>query len=335
MSDNVYDFDVFLDCGAPSLYNSLSRKLGHSGIMGARLKDRKHDDFSYTETDEYKEYLKNYIRFLLEKEPELLAYSNLDVINNTKLTLRNQKRMEAKGLEPIPVYHLGSSEDAIEGYMAEHDYLAIGGLVPNRTKDLIPALDRLFKKWFLDKDGFPKIKLHGFACTAPVLITRYPWYSVDSATCRKLAMYGKIYTLEHGGKWKEPITAFVSSRDVQLKDRYTPLYVKQLEKQIEAAGYSTEEMQEDCMVRMVFNYLYFLNLIQEEVPRWPWSQYTRESRKGANEFLHFYVAGSLSKKEERYFWKEVARRDIPAALKKRMLSFFYLAQVKYVLSLAE
>ena len=47
-----------------------------------------------------------------------------------------------------------------------NEYIALGGLVPNPTKVLIPILDQLFKKYILDEKGFPRVKVHGFACTS-------------------------------------------------------------------------------------------------------------------------------------------------------------------------
>ena len=62
------DVKIFLDSGAPSLYNTLMRQDKGAGHMGSYLGDRKHDDFSYIETIEYKEYMDNYISFIQEHD---------------------------------------------------------------------------------------------------------------------------------------------------------------------------------------------------------------------------------------------------------------------------
>ena len=165
---NVHDFKVFIDCGAPSLYNKLSRdkELNSRGTMGTVMSQRKFDDYSYTETKEYDAYRQAYIEFMLKHKHEVDVYSNLDVINNPELTWKNQQILEEAGLAPIPVFHLGCDTKWLAKYLKKYEYIAIGGLVPNPTSVLIPWLDVLFKEHLCDSDGYPKAKYHGFACTS-------------------------------------------------------------------------------------------------------------------------------------------------------------------------
>jgi hypothetical protein len=330
---SIFDYSVFTDCGAPSLYNKLSKKEKDvRGVMGSTFKDRKYDDYSYTETDDYNEFREGYIKFLLENRDKVNAYSNLDVINNPKLTLRNQKILEEAGLDPIPVWHLGSDEKYLKWYIKKYPYIAIGGLVPNPTTKLYGWLDKLFKEHILDSDGFPKVKTHGFACTAVPLMTRFPWFSVDSATCRKLGMYGWIVLPEHGsGDLK---TVRISSRDISLKDRFrkTPSMLREIENRVERYGMTLKGLSDNLMDRVIWNYLIYSETIEERVPDWPWNYYTREIKgEVINERLHYYFAGSLSKKEERKLWQSVADKNI--MVKGRLQSFFYKASLEYIISL--
>ena len=61
-----YNYSIFCDCGAPSLYNKLSRhdKIKAKGSTGATFKNRKFDDYSYTQTDAYSKYRDDYITWL-------------------------------------------------------------------------------------------------------------------------------------------------------------------------------------------------------------------------------------------------------------------------------
>jgi len=332
---NPFDFKIFSDCGAPSLYNKLSRKTDHKGIMGTKFTERKYDDFSYTESEEYAQYRADYIQFLLENKDKIDYYSNLDVINNPQLTHHNQKIIEAAGLTPIPVFHLGSPEKWLDKYVNEYEYIALGGLVPNPTKVLIPWLDKLFREHILDKDGFPKVKVHGFACTALPLMTRYPWYSVDSATCRKLAMYGWIALPDYSNTPKL-FTMQVSSRDIKLSHRLggstNSEKTRELERRAQKQGTSIIELSDSIIKRVIWNYLAFSEKIQRNVPDWPWSMTTGKSKKGADEYLTFYFAGSLSKKEEDIFWKGVSKEDV-SKLKGRLQSFFYRGNLEHVIYL--
>lgn len=315
-------YSIFIDCGAPSLYNKLSRntKESHSHTMGTSFKERKYDDYSYTETTKYKQYRQDYIDFLLQHKKKLKVYSNLDVINNPRLTFKNQKIMEEAGLSPIPVFHLGNDIKWLKKYIDRYEYIALGGLVPNPTSILIPMLDHLFKDHILDKKGFPKVKVHGFACTSLPLIWRYPWYSVDSATSRKVANYGGILLPEHStGKFK---VLSISSRDVPITHRITKGVLLEIEHRAEKYETTLEVLSTNVTERVVWNHLVFLESIKK-LPQYPWSIQTRKAKKSATEALNFYLAGSLSKKEIAYFWERLAELKIDEATKFRLNSFFY------------
>jgi hypothetical protein len=326
---------LFVDCGAPSLYNKLSRRNKVSGaIMGARFKDRKHDDFSYTQTPDYAQYRAEYIAFLKQYQKDITVYTNLDVINNAKLTRRNQGILERAGLSPIPVFHLGSDETALEEYLKnpDCDYIALGGLIPNRPAELYGLLDRLFQKYFLNKDGHPKIKVHGLACTSASLMVRYPWYSVDSTSSLKMGIYGKILVPKEGFPQDRIGYDFiVSSRDIPLAKRHNkPRAVAMVEAAVNRAGFTLESLSNSRFERILWNHLQYVEFIYRRIPLWPWSIKTRQSKKGAHEQFSLYFAGSLSKKEEADFWKEfpirqkMLNRDYPI---KRLNTFFSKEQI--------
>jgi len=211
--------EIFIDCGAPSLYNSLMRKgkMSKGVHAGSFFSDRKFDDFSFVETEEYDLYREEYIQFLKDAGDRIVEYSNLDVINNPKETWKNQKLLEKRGLNPIPVYHLGCNDNWLKRYLKEgYEHVAIGGIVPNPTRVVIPILHRIWKEILTDSKGVPKVKVHGFAATSIDLMFLYPWYSVDSTSWNILAIYGKIYVPRVEGGVprydKTPISIAISKR---------------------------------------------------------------------------------------------------------------------------
>lgn len=348
---DIFNFKTFVDCGAPSLYNKLSRQEASKNriIMGTKMSDRKFDDFTYTTKEEYAEYRQAYIDFIHEHKDKIDVYSNLDVINNPKLTLENQRIMEAAGLNPIPVWHLGTDVKYLERYIKKYPYIAIGGLVPNPTTVLIPMLDKLFKDHLVDADGFPKVKLHGFACTAVRLMERYPWYSVDSAACRKLGNFG-IAILPDYSK-SSPINHFqISSRtlkrdpahqgffseeDAPITNLYAELSKEQrraFDMRAENYGITIQQLADNSILRVSWNYLIFGEILTKLVPMWPWSIETKVSQPNADEFMTFYFAGILSKSEEEAFWTGVAVESVEK-MKGTLRSFFYKTNAEYVLSL--
>lgn len=338
------NYTLFVDCGAPSLYNKLSRKVEKKGVMGSTFKDRKMDDYSYVESVEYIAYREALIDFLLANKKKIDVYSNLDVINNPKLTRKNQKIMEKAGLEPIPVFHLGNDEKYLERLIEKYDYIALGGLVPNPTSVLLPILDKLFKKYICDKDGFPKVKVHGFACTSFPLMQAFPWYSVDSATCRKLGNFGFISWLEPGNN--RIITKDISSRKSNnaikgksqgfFKDSDLDSVQGKIPKGIQAAmelqatrwGTTFDNLINNTIERVIWNYLVYLNAIDQFIPKWPWSIHTRESAEDATDLLHFYLAGAFSKNDMNAVWCRLAELNIPAGRKHRLNSFFYKGETE-------
>ena len=50
-----------------------------------------------------------YIEFINRNKNFIKLYANLDVIGNWKETIKNQKYMEKKGLNPIPTFHMGEN----------------------------------------------------------------------------------------------------------------------------------------------------------------------------------------------------------------------------------
>lgn len=215
--------DLFVDSGAPTLYNTLIRKNKKSGVMGASMEDRKYDDFSFIETKEYKTYRSNYIKFLKENSTKIKIYANLDIINNPEATWENQLYFENKGLSPIPVFHFGSDFKWLEKYLEKgYKYIAIGGMIPNSYSVLRKPLDDMWLNYLTDKKGMPSVKVHGFAVTSSRLVHRYPWYSVDSTSWVKFGIYGSIVIpRKTRGTYdykKPPIVVCLSIRSPQKDD---------------------------------------------------------------------------------------------------------------------
>jgi hypothetical protein len=317
--------------------------------MGAVMRERKHDNFTYTEEDKYEEYRESYIKFLLESKERLTLYTNLDVINNAELTYKNQKIMEKAGLHPVPVFHLGEDLKWLKKYVRDYEYVAIGGLIPNTTIQLYNWLDPIFRDILCDERGYPRIKVHGFACTSVGLMMRYPWYSVDSATARKLGNFGSILIPEK--KHPEGLgTLQISTRDVvkgwrkgQKKFLSDTLGFGE---RMERYGMTFPELQESIISRVTFNYLVFLETIEKFVPPWPWrikdfgapmdTIKNRESAAGAKEHLSLYFAGVLAKKEEYALWKGIERNKGQATKSKgRLQSFFYRKDLEWLMELRE
>jgi len=117
-----------------------------------------------------------YIAFIKSNIEYIDVYANLDAIGDPDETLKNQRIMEKAGLSPLPCYHFGEPIKYLKKYLKGYKYVALGGMVPISTKDLRPWLDDIFLNHICDKDGIPRVKIHGFGMTSLSLMLRYPWY---------------------------------------------------------------------------------------------------------------------------------------------------------------
>ncbi|MCK4499609.1 hypothetical protein KAU11_03880, partial [Candidatus Babeliales bacterium] len=142
-NDSAY---LFVDCGAPSLFNKLMRQNQEgkrNTLMGLHIKDRTeaNQDFSAIKTAEYKKYRREYIKFIKENQHKIDFYPNLDVINNPQATYDNQKYLEKHGIKPAPVFHLGCDVSWLQRYIDEgYDYIALGGITPETPPNVAPPL---------------------------------------------------------------------------------------------------------------------------------------------------------------------------------------------------
>jgi len=178
-------FKIFLDSGAYSWDHQMT-------MQGKTV----------TEEDEI-EYLNSYIRFIKKYEDRLYVYANLDFVGDPEKTMMMQERMEAAGLNPLPVFHYhGKQGDPniekvhfkyLERLVEKYDYIALGGGVSGGLfsyKYMSKFGDAAFK--IIDSCG-RDVKIHGFGLTSVPVMLRYNWFSVDSTNWIKSAAFGIVY----------------------------------------------------------------------------------------------------------------------------------------------
>ncbi len=167
---------------APTLEARESAAMGWSMFLdsGAFTAWTKGKDIS---VEKYAEYLEN-------SAGMWHVVSSLDDIKDPDKSYKNLKRLEQLGCTVIPVFHAGEPEHYLEEYVAEYDYVFIGGLVGSKIGSREKYLDHIWEKHLTNPDGTAKIKLHGFGLTDMVLSRRYPWYSVDSSSWLMTGVFG-------------------------------------------------------------------------------------------------------------------------------------------------
>lgn len=140
-----------------------------------------------------------YCAFLKRFKHRITTYANLDTIGNAEATWANQQRMHDAGLNPIPVFHTDEPFEYLERYVDRYPYIALGGMVPymRQWKTIMPWIIRCFK---VAKN---KSVFHGFGCTTWNIISRVPWYSVDSSSWAASFRFGNIGLFNSkSGSWQ-------------------------------------------------------------------------------------------------------------------------------------
>ena len=134
-----------------------------------------------------------YADYCAAHERELDWYANLDSIVDWRATLRNQSALEARGLRPVPVYHLGEPWGLIEDLATSYDRVALGRGPGMKFAAIWRALEEVFAR-FTDAKGAPTVEFHGFRMTDRRLLARFPFESVDSTTWLAGVAYDELPT---------------------------------------------------------------------------------------------------------------------------------------------
>lgn len=202
-----------IDSGAFSLWNlynsahnpfAIVKKAQRTGLEG-RL------DHSFYKTKEFYAYVDEYAAFLKKWKGAIDHFITVDAIRDPKLSWKITRYLEEKhGLSPIPVVHFGSDKKYLIRYLnAGYKYIGLGGKVGRRPYER--WADDMWQVICDSPNRLPVCKVHGFALTTHDQMTRYPWYSCDSTTAKKMGYYGQV--IWPGEKkngewyWRSPYTS--------------------------------------------------------------------------------------------------------------------------------
>jgi len=159
-------------------------------------KEHRGDWKGFYDTDEFWEYMESYAAYILKNKSGIDIHANIDVIPDPELSWRNLKWLEAKGLNPLPVIHLGTSVKWLHRHLDEgYDFIGLGGLVASggigNNSYARKWCDRMFETICDTNDRTPSIKVHGFGLTGAIARV-YPWYSVDSTRWVMVGSFGAL-----------------------------------------------------------------------------------------------------------------------------------------------
>lgn len=235
--------DLMIDSGAHSLYTY--------HMQNGQKRSKRMQDYEWSNTPEFKQYVDNYGKFIQEHQHLISTYVTVDVIYNPERSWEILKYLEETyGIRPMPVIHNGTDLKWLEKYVSEgYEYLGIGGFAQDVMSKAayIEWADRAFDIICDQPSREPLAKVHGFAMISIDLMLRYPWYSVDATSWMMTAMYGSIYIPKfRGGAWhykQNPTILAVSNRSPSTKlvgdhiDTVSPMERQQALDYIAEKGY--------------------------------------------------------------------------------------------------
>lgn len=127
-----------------------------------------------------------YIKFVKECSDLVDNYIQLDVFEKEYITKCYYDIMKSEGLNPIPVFHFGFSEDLLQYFVEQGEkYIALGGTVPIANKRKVAEWLK-FYTWV-----YPDIKFHLLGSFSHNILDTCDLASVDASSWVMQAVNGK------------------------------------------------------------------------------------------------------------------------------------------------
>ena len=124
------------------------KKLGYSGI---KVMVDSGAFSAYTQDIEIN--IADYMEFIQENLDHIDWYVNLDAIGRGQESYENYRTMRSEGLNPLPVWHLGTPKKYFRCYLDSTDYIGISLRKKVGVADSISELDRLWCDMLTDSQG--------------------------------------------------------------------------------------------------------------------------------------------------------------------------------------
>lgn len=217
--------------------------------------------------------IEGYARFIRENGHAWAVRANLDVIGDDGAkSWANLKELEALGASVFPVYHYGDDERWLTRILDEgYEFFALGGLVGASRKVLVEWLDRIWARYLIDSTGRPRRKVHGFGLTDQVLMLRYPWFSVDSASWIFSGNFGTCLFARKGGL----MNVSFSDQSPDLRNergwafrRLSPAAQDEVRSWFAGTGYTPEDCERDYLARFAINARAYTELGKLAATQW-------------------------------------------------------------------
>jgi hypothetical protein len=122
---------------------------------------------------------------LLASDSRLVEVIALDVIGDGPASMKNAQRMKDRGVNAMPVYHLGEDWGLLKDYCAGWDKVGLSCSFHRNRRECFVFYDKCFAR------HWPK-KFHSFGRADEEILLRYPFHSADSTTWEMVPVaYGR------------------------------------------------------------------------------------------------------------------------------------------------
>src|SRR6266403_15510 len=283
---------IAIDSGAHGMWGKFfAAKVDGVKVTGKAAWDGA--DYSFLHTQEFVQYLETYVDFCKNRGNLLEFYVALDIINNAAESRRVYKHMLKEGIKPLPVYHYGEDESVLEEYLHHTDYVGYTGPQHiGQREGYVDHSDEIWKRYFLDAKGRPKVKVHGFAVTNFDYMARWPWYSVDSTSAFVQArtgscMYPHVRNKKELDYRASPVTMSHTERRGEASRHFArlPGLVKEaIHEHLKRVGVTEEQVAADYIYRDRVNLFFMEQQVKAINEQW-------EEKFGVKNWLHYYASG--------------------------------------------
>lgn len=249
--------------------------------------------------------LDTYSKFCVENLESIDYVVNLDVIpaqprvkkiprqeieRSAKLGWDNAQHMLQAGIpveKLIHVFHQNEDFSWLKKMLDKFEYIGLSPANDRTTSEKIMWLDQCMQ-YVTDSKGKPIIKFHGFAVTSHTLMTRYPWFSVDSASWSLSAAMGSImlptWNLKNGWDYSKRchmLCVSSTSPNASEKGKHIesmPLRVQQLVRNYAEECNVDADLVKTCYYTRALMNAQYINKFSTTLIPWPDRKYQKSSQ---------------------------------------------------------
>ena len=202
--------------------------------------------------------IESYAGFINQHGEHFSVVANLDDIGDTgPKSWANLKALESMGCDAFPVFHyqddIAYLKKMIDG---GYPFIALGGLVGSSRVILRNWLDEMWGKYLTKPDGTPRLHVHGFGLTDFELMSRYPWYSIDSSSWVMTGNFGGCVFFEKSKLFKVTFSDESPNKKDLDSWHYSQLNEPQkkvIDKWLEPMGVTAQQCAEHYSFRWLVN----------------------------------------------------------------------------------